>query len=294
MKNNINNVVLALSVSLCCISPQVFAKTSEAIAPDLVLAKVYKKRSDISRYWVSEKLDGVRAYWNGEQFISRQGNVFHAPAWFTEGLPTQPLDGELWIARDSFEQLLSTVSKNDPVDEEWQKVSYRIFELPDASGTFSQRIQQMKALIDEVSSPRLKLVEQYRVPSHKALMARLDEVVSAGAEGLMLHHESAPYRTGRSSDLLKVKRFDDAEARVIKHLPGKGKYAGMMGALLLETPDGIRFRIGSGFSDEERRSPPEIGASVTYKYYGKTKKGKPRFASFLRVRQSVLEQAKLQ
>lgn len=266
-------------------SPQVFAKSSSAAAPDLLLAKVYQERPDVSRYWVSEKLDGVRAFWNGEKFISRQGNTFHAPAWFTEGFPERPLDGELWIHRDSFEDLLSAVSKDTPVDEEWEKVSYHVFELPDAEGTFSSRIRQIKALVDATENPSLKLVEHFRVSSHQALMKKLDDVVDAGAEGLMLHHERSQYRTGRSSDLLKVKRFDDAEAQVIKRLPGKGKYTGMMGALLLETPEGIRFRIGSGFSDEERRNPPAVGSLVTYKHYGKTKKGKPRFASFLRMRE---------
>lgn len=283
MKHTFNKMALAVSFSLCFISPQVFTKS--VFAPDLLLAKTYKKQSDISRYWASEKLDGVRAYWNGEQFISRQGNVFNAPKWFTEGFPKRPLDGELWIARESFERLLSAVSKDKPIDEEWRKVSYRVFELPDATGTFSERIGEMKALLDGVENPYLKLVKQYRVSSHVALMVKLDEIVNAGAEGLMLHHESALYSTGRSNDLLKVKRFDDAEARVIKHLPGKGKYIGAMGALLLETPDGIRFRIGSGFSDEERWSPPKVGALVTYKFYGKTNKGKPRFASFLRIRE---------
>ncbi|PID45415.1 MAG: DNA ligase [Proteobacteria bacterium] len=287
MKNNINNIVLALSFSLCCISPQVFAKAnaSATAAPELVLAKVYKKRSDISRYWVSEKLDGVRAYWNGEQFISRQGNVFTAPKWFTQGFPTHPLDGELWLKRGGFEELFSVVSKDAPIDEEWRKVTYQVFDLPNIKGTFTQRIRHMKALVSNTENPHLKMVEQYRVPSHQALMVALDDAVHAGAEGLMLRHESAPYRAGRSGDLLKVKRFDDAEARVIKHLPGKGKYQGMMGALLLETEDGMRFRVGSGFSDKERANPPQIGALVTYKYYGMTKKGKPRFASFLRVRE---------
>lgn len=282
MKNTFK-VALAVSFSLCFIAPQGFSKS--AFTPDLLLAKTYKKQSDISRYWASEKLDGVRAYWNGEQFISRQGNVFHAPEWFIEGFPKQPLDGELWIARESFEQLLSAVIKDTPIDEEWQKVSYRVFELPEAAGTFSDRIREMKALLASVDSPYLKLVDQYRVSSHAALMDKLDEAMDAGAEGLMLHHGSAVYSTGRSNDLLKVKRYEDAEARVIKRLPGKGKYIGAMGALLLETSDGIRFRVGSGFSDEERWSPPEIGSLVTYKFYGKTKNGKPRFASFLRVRE---------
>ena len=129
------------------------------------------------------------------------------------------------------------------------------------------------------------LVDQFRVADHAELMARLEAVVAAGGEGLMLHHEDAPYRAGRSDDLLKVKPYLDAEARVIAHLPGQGRYAGLMGALLVEESSGRRFRLGNGFSDEERRSPPPIGSLVTFKYQGRTRHGLPRFASFLRVRE---------
>ena len=119
---------------------------------------------------------------------------------------------------------------------------------------------------------------------HAALMERLDSIVRAGGEGLMLHRDGSDYRAGRSDDLLKVKPYLDAEARVVAQLPGKGKYAGMLGALLVEDKEGRRFRIGTGFSDAERRSPPPIGSLVTFKYQERTDKGIPRFASFLRLR----------
>lgn len=253
--------------------------------PDLLLAKVYKQTADIDQYWVSEKYDGVRAYWDGQRFISRQGNEYTAPKWFTKGFPKRALDGELWIGRNTFEQLISTVKKDRPVDEEWRKVRFEVFELPNALGTFSGRMLAMASLIEPIENKHIKLAKQYRVANHSALMAKLDEVVAKGAEGLMLHHQDSSYTTGRSSNLLKVKKYADAEARVIQYLPGKGKYLGMVGALLLEMPNGVRFKVGSGLTDQERRHPPAIGTEVTYKYYGKTKKGKPRFASFLRARE---------
>lgn len=274
-------VSIILLASMLYLSPAAsLAGTFDA--PDLLLAKVYKQTADIEKYWVSEKYDGVRAYWDGTRFLSRQGNEYTAPEWFTAGFPKHPLDGELWIARNTFEQLISAVKKDKPIDEKWRQVRFMVFELPDTSGTFSDRLTQMKSLIEPIENKYIQLVEQYRVASHAALMKKLDQVVANGAEGLMIHHQNAHYKTGRTKDLLKVKRYADAEARVIKHLPGKGKYLGMLGAVLLETPEGIRFRIGTGFSDKERRSPPAIGAEVTYKFYGKTRKGKPRFASFLR------------
>ncbi|WP_022953297.1 DNA ligase [Leucothrix mucor] len=281
---NITYTNLSITLAISLLATPFALQAGELPEPDLLLAKVYAKQTDLSQYWASEKYDGVRAYWNGEQFISRQGNVFHAPDWFTEGFPKQALDGELWIGRNTFEQLISAVSKDQPIDSEWQQVRYMVFELPDAPGSFSKRLASLRTQVASVDSDYLALVPQYRIASHDDLMAQLEVVVKAGAEGLMLHHELADYRMGRSDELLKVKRHDDAEARVVSYIPGKGKYHGMMGSLLVEMPDGTQFRVGSGFRDAERRNPPPIGALITYKYFGKTKRGKPKFASFLRLR----------
>jgi DNA ligase-1 len=252
--------------------------------PNLLLAEKYAQNIDLSQYWLSEKYDGVRAYWDGEKLRSRQGNVFHAPTWFTDGLPTQALDGELWIGRGKFSATISAVSKNKPIDKQWRRVHYMIFELPNAKGTFTQRIEQIKRLVEQASLSHLKAVPQFRIINNPdVLQTRLDEMVAKGGEGLMLHRADALYHGGRSDDLLKVKSYEDAEALVIGHLPGKGKYTDMLGALVVETPQGLRFRIGTGFSDKERADPPTIGSHITYKYFGKTSKGTPRFASFLRL-----------
>ena len=252
--------------------------------PAVALAGVYRGGVDLTRYWVSEKLDGVRARWDGEALYSRRGNRFHAPPWFTEGFPREPLDGELWIGRGTFETLSGIVRRAIPDDEAWRNVRFMVFDLPADPADFDGRLRRLRALFARVASPHVALVEQFRVADHAELTAALDRVVSAGGEGLMLHEGSARYRAGRSNDLLKVKRHEDAEAVVVAHLPGRGKYAGMLGSLLVEMPDGRRFRLGSGFSDEERRRPPPVGATVTYKHYGTTRNGIPRFASFLRVR----------
>ncbi|HIO92569.1 MAG TPA: DNA ligase [Leucothrix mucor] len=279
---NYSRLICAL-LCLFLLPSQLAAKP--ASAPDLLLAKVYSNSIDVSQYWVSEKYDGVRAYWNGKHFISRQGNRYYAPAWFTVGFPAHPLDGELWIARNSFAKLLSAVRKKSPIDHEWRQVRYMVFELPNAKGTFSERLSRLKQIFSTLKNPQIKLIKQYRLSNHAALMDELDDVIKAGAEGLMLHHAEAIYHTGRSDDLLKVKRYEDAEARVIQHFKGKGKYQGLLGSLLVETTNGKQFKIGTGFSDKERKNPPAIGASISYKFYGKTVNGIPRFASFLRVRE---------
>ncbi len=252
--------------------------------PNISLAKIYQKNEDIGQYWVSEKLDGVRAYWNGKNLISRQGNRFSVPNWFTKKFPDQKLDGELWIGRGTFEQLVSTVRKHRPVDSEWQEVKYMIFDLPDSGKNFTDRLVELKTLIDQVSLPHLQLIKQTRITNHDQLQKKLQSAIKKGAEGLMLHRDDSHYRTGRSSDLLKVKTYQDAEAIVIAYLPGKGKYKDMLGALLVEMPNGKRFKVGSGFKDKDRKAPPKIGSQITYKYFGFTKKGIPKFASFLRIR----------
>ncbi len=252
--------------------------------PALMLANVYHEGINLSEYWVSEKYDGVRAIWNGKQLVSRGGNIYHAPKWFTQVLPKQKLDGELWIARQSFEQVVSTVRDKSPDDAAWKQVKFMVFDLPELSVSFNARLIEMKKVISSINTPWVRMVKQWKVASHPALMKELKAITKAGAEGLMLHKGSSFYKGKRSGDLLKVKPYEDAEAVVVKHIVGKGKYSNMLGAMIVEMPNGIQFKIGSGFSDAERQNPPEIGKTITYQYRGKTKNGIPRFATYLRER----------
>lgn len=257
---------------------------AQAKAPDILLAHLYHEGIDVREYLVSEKLDGIRAIWDGKQLVSRQGHPFHAPTWFTQGLPGQPLDGELWIGRGQFELLSATVRQSQPDEQAWRKVAYYIFELPGAQGNFAERAQRIEQIVRLARLPHLKVVKQFRVSNQHVLKRTLESVVAKRGEGLMLHRADAPYLTGRQHVLLKLKPTLDAEATVIAHLPGKGKYQGKMGALLVQMPDGGQFRLGTGFTDAERANPPPIGSMVTYTYRDLTSKGKPKFASFLRVR----------
>lgn len=252
--------------------------------PAILLANVLGPEVDVAQYLVSEKYDGVRALWDGKTLRFRSGRDVPAPAWFVARLPSTPLDGELWLARQKFDVLSGIVRKTEPVDEEWRRISYMIFELPDAPGTFEQRYARIRDIVATVNWPQLKAVEQTRVGNRAELKRRFDAIVKAGAEGLMLHLADAPYVTGRSDVLLKLKPLLDTEAVVLRHLPGKGRNAGRLGALEVKTRDGVVFRLGTGFSDAVRNQPPPIGSLVTYTYRDITPSGKPRFASFLRVR----------
>jgi DNA ligase 1 len=269
---------------LCFLLLAMAALPSDAAVPGILLAQIYHDDIEVADYLISEKLDGIRAFWDGQQFMSRQGHPIHAPAWFSKGFPHRPLDGELWIARGKFEQLSSTVRQSHPDDAAWRKVAYYVFELPDATGDFTQRAQQIKQIATQVRSPYLKSLPQFKVKDRQTLKLTLQHIVARHGEGLMLHRADAPYLSGRSHVLLKLKPQLDAEARVIAYVPGKGKYQGKMGALLVETPEGLQFKLGTGFTDAERANPPPIGSQVTYTYRDVTKNGKPKFASFLRVR----------
>jgi DNA ligase 1 len=268
-----------LVVFLCC---RLLAVAEEA--PGLLLAVDCPAQIDPAPYLVSEKFDGVRAYWNGQRLRYRSGREVPAPAWLLAGLPAQPVDGELWLGRGRFEALASLLQQGDPDDPRWREVSYLLFELPEGSGDFAQRAQTLAQLSAEAGHPWLRAVPQRRVADRRALQALLDEVVAGGGEGLMLHRADAPLATGRGDVLCKLKPWHDAEATVVGHLPGKGRLTGKIGALEVELPDGRRLRLGSGLSDAVRAQPPPLGSRVTYRYRGLTANGLPRFASFLRMR----------
>lgn len=257
---------------------------SATAAPAVLLAVAGATTIDPAPYLVSEKFDGVRAIWDGRTLRFRSGRPIAAPAWFVQRLPRQPLDGELWLGRGQFDALSGLVRGEAPDDARWRQVRYLVFELPGAQGSFAERAAAIERLVAEVAWPQLQAVKQARIESRPALERLLGQTVASGGEGLMLHLASAPYATGRSEALVKLKPHRDDEAVVIAHRDGRGRYAGLLGAIRLQTADGRRFWVGSGFSDAQRRDPPAIGRTVTYRYRDVTPGGTPRFATFLRVR----------
>lgn len=258
-----------------------------ADAPALLLAQVYRPGLPLQDYWVSEKYDGVRGFWDGRTLRTRGGETVQAPAWFTAGWPEVPMDGELWAGRGRFSHAQSTTRQQQPRDVAWRQIRFMVFDLPGDKGTFDQRLPALNALVESLGQPWVQAVPQRRVANDAALQALLHRTVRAGGEGLMLHRGASLYRAGRSDDLIKVKTHEDTEARVVAHLPGKGRHAGRLGALLVETPSGQRFRLGAGFSDADRESPPPVGSWVTYRFRGTHDGGLPRFASFVREREDM-------
>ena len=251
----------------------------------LLLAQHAPAGVEPAGFLVSEKFDGARAVWDGRRLLFRSGRPVAPPPWFTQRLPATPLDGELWLGRGGFDALSAAVRRQRPRDDEWRQIRYMVFDAPAAAGPFAARARLLQSLADQLDWPQLQAVSQTTVASRDELQRRLDQVVRAGGEGLMLHRADAVRTGGRSPALLKLKPLHDADALVLAHVPGRGKHRGRLGAVHVRSAEGIEFLVGTGFSDAERETPPPVGSWVTYTYRGTTASGVPRFASFMRRRQ---------
>jgi DNA ligase-1 len=272
--------VLGVLLLICRLIPSAYAQ-SPPVEP--MLPGVYSEGRDITGWLISEKLDGVRGYWDGRQLWSKNGKRFHPPAEFVGGLPDFALEGELWGGRGTFENTVSIVLREEPHDG-WLQLKFAVFDVPTVTGDFTRRLAKALDWFAEHPSPYAFVIPQLPVLHGEQLQQELRRVEQQGGEGLIVRDPGALYTGGRSTQVLKVKEFQDAEAVVVGHLPGRGKNLGRLGALLVELPDGTRFKIGTGFSDEERMNPPALGEVITFKYFGYHGSGIPRFASFLRIR----------
>lgn len=256
---------------------------SAGAAPPVLLAHAWDNVLDLQGWWMSEKLDGVRAYWDGARLLSRLGNELFAPRWFLEKLPDTPLDGELWGGRKQFQRTVSVVRRQDR-GEAWREIRYVVFDVPATCAPFEQRKSELAALLATLDAAHVEAHEHTCCLGSEHLRQELARVEALGGEGLMMRRPASFYESGRSRTLLKVKTFHDAEAIVVAHLPGAGKHAGRLGALECEMPDGTRFSVGTGLSDAERDAPPALGARITYRYQELSNDGVPRFPSFVCVR----------
>lgn len=250
--------------------------------PPLLLAHKWENDVDLSDWWMSEKLDGVRAYWDGAKFLSRQGNEFHAPDWFVDGLPEAPLDGELWMDRKAFQRTVSIVRRQDRSDH-WKQIRYVVFDAPGVQDAFEGRLNAVRDFVSAADSEFIDALEHSRCTGLTHLREELQRVESLGGEGLMLRQPESSYEAGRSMTLLKVKTFHDAEAVVIDHAAGRGRHKGRLGALVVQLEDGTEFSVGTGFTDRQRDTPPEIGSTITFRYQELSDAGVPRFPSFVRM-----------
>lgn len=254
---------------------------------DIMLPQVYEQGIDVSNWLISEKLDGVRGYWDGKQLLSKNGTPFHPPPSFVRNFPDFAIEGEIWGGRNTFEKTVGIVKKQEAHDG-WLELKFAVFDVPAAAGGFEERLKVAKEWFAKNPSDHAFVIEQFPVKNNMHLEQELKRVEALGGEGIILRRPGSLYTNGRSGDVLKVKSYADMEAVVIEHIPGQGRNEGRMGSLLVELPGSqTKFKIGTGFSDELRNNPPPIGSLITFKYYGFYKSGVPRFPSFMRVREDL-------
>ena len=246
---------------------------------NLMLLKTYKDQN-ITGWVMSEKLDGIRAYWNGKNLLTRSGNIIYAPKWFTKDYPPFEIDGELWTKHKDFEHIISIVRDRTP-SKEWKQIRHYIFEVPNAKGGLFERLNRVKKYENGI----IKTIPQIPIRDKNHLKQFLTDIELKGGEGVVVRDPKALYIAKRTNKVLKVKTFLDRECRITAYNEGHGKFKGLLGSVTCILDNNITFKIGSGFTLDERKNPPPIGSLITFKYKEFTKYGKPRFPVFLRVRE---------
>jgi DNA ligase-1 len=246
----------------------------------ILLAEVWTGEADPTGWWMSEKLDGVRAYWDGKQFLSRRNNIYYAPEWFTAGLPDHPLDGELWFARKQFDRA-SEIVRSQGTPDRWKDLKYLVFDAPDAKGPFEDRMKFLQDNHGGWKNTFTTVHDHTTCEGSDHLIEELDRVVALGGEGLMLRKPGSAYERTRSTTLLKVKKFLDMEVTVTDYEAGKGRHKGRVGALWVKLSNGKECKVGTGLKDKDRDSPPAKGTVITVKYQETTEDGLLRFPVYV-------------
>lgn len=247
-----------------------------------MLAKKYDG-IDVTGWYLSEKLDGVRAFWKNRKLYTRNGNIINVPHWYTKDFPDVEMDGELWKNRNSFNELSGIIRKKIPINSEWKKVKYVIFDLPGVNKVYEDRVKIYIKLTKKINCGWLKCLKVQKLKRQSELFEKLKKIEKKGGEGVMLRKPGSLYEYKRSSSLLKVKSFFDEEGVVIGYNEGTGKYKGMIGSLIIKGHNKKIFNVGSGLSDKNRKDPPITGSIITYKYFEKNN-GIPRFPTYVGIR----------
>ncbi len=254
---------------------------SFSFAINLQKPMIYKGEESLEGWIMSEKLDGIRAYWDGEKLQTRKGKKIYAPKWFLKNFPKFELDGELWNKRDNFENIQSIVMDKTPTAK-WKNITYNIFEVPNQKGDFFIRLKKAKNWFEKFPNKNVQIIKQIKIKNKSHLNTYLEEIISKKGEGVIIKNPDKEYISGRNPYILKVKKFKDMEGEVIKI--NISKKTNVLKSLTIKLQDNTIFNLGTGFSKDVRIKPPKIGSIVTFKYYGLTKNGKPKFASFLHIR----------
>lgn len=242
--------------------------------------KAFEKNTQ--NYLYSEKLDGVRAYWDGRALYTRGGKRLTPPSFFTQNFPPFEIEGELWSKRGDFENIVSIIKSGKNI-QKWSELKFYIFEVPNQSGGILQRLEVLSHYLSSHPAPFIQIIAQIQVSSTKELMDKLQEIQELGGEGIVVRDKNEPYYTGRNQKAMKLKPYLDSECKILSYNLGDGKFKNQVGSFLCQDKEKT-FKIGSGMSEDFRKNPPKIGTIITYKYFGFTQKGLPKFPTFLRIR----------
>jgi DNA ligase-1 len=255
---------------------------------NVMLAESWDERIDPKGWLMSEKFNGWRTEFDGKVLKSASGQIIDAPADLVRSLPPIPLDGELWLGRGQghLQDIGSIVAHAS--DPRWARLYYVVFDLPDEkAGPFSERLRIIQYALRS-PPPRVAVIPYVECKSRQHWDEFFQGVVEENGEGAMLRRPASRYVRRRSSDLLKRKKFFDDVAEVIGYEPGKNGCVGMMGALKCRLENGIEFKIGTGFTNDQRRKALTLfplHSWVEFSYPELSKEGKPIGSpSFQRVR----------
>lgn len=236
-----------------------------------MLARDLEDYVDPAGWWLSEKLDGVRAVWNGRALLSRNGNLLPAPASFTHALPRDTwLDGELWLGRGRFQETAAVVRRADHPG--WSALRYRVFDAPKAAGGFEERLAVCWRVLQgcAVASVLPQVVCRGLADARN----QCDAMTAAGGEGVCLRRPGSPYVEGRSRDLRRLKGAETDE----------GVVTGPCAKQLTLRWKGLEVTLGGTLPAELRATPPRVGMRVTFRYKGLFASGQPREPVFVGVR----------
>lgn len=237
---------------------------------------------DIHNYLVSEKLDGVRGFWDGNHMWSRQGIRILLPQRIKDKLPATPLDGELWAGRGGFSKVSGLINRDNPHHPDWENIQYGVFDTTMPNTPFGFRHVQLYGMLPYYSPEEpVFLLQQLHYSNHRDLQNHFDNIIEQGGEGLMLHQFENLYLGERTNNLLKFKQENELTATVLGYKPGEGKYLGKVGSLKVKSENGREFYVGSGLTDALREAPPNIDSRVCVQHTGFTEHGLPRFPRFV-------------
>lgn len=248
--------------------------------------------NNLINYAVSEKFDGIRALWDGQNMFSKSGKILAIPPCFSDKLSPLGLkngdfvEGELWIDYGAFDEISSVILRKNPTCTDFERVKYLIFNAHlGESSDFLANLSQVKGILDSQNLTQdrcIQVITQHRFATQKELSDFFNTVIAKGGEGVIVRDSRVAF---------KLKPQNDAECKIVDYSRGKGRIRGKVGAIICESladknsgiEKGVIFRIGSGLSDKMRENPPKIGTIITYKFSGISKNGIPKHTRFLRI-----------